>query len=293
LTLSSMTGFGRGEGAAAGVRWRWEAKSVNGRGLDVKLRLPPGWDDQESAIRQAVQCRFRRGSLQIALQAERDEPAATEIRIDEALLERLLRAGAAHVAAGRAAPPRWDGLLALRGVLTSGEGAPDDAAQASLRAAMLETLPQALDALAQARAREGEAMQAILAGLVAHLQNAVTEARREAADAPAQQQAKLTERLAALGAELDPARLAQEVALLAAKGDVTEELERLDAHLTEAASLLRSAEPVGRRLEFLVQELAREANTLCAKSQSLPLTRLGLDMKTMIDQFREQAANVE
>lgn len=287
-----MTGFGRADAAAAGMHWRWEAKSVNGRGLDLKLRLPPGWDEAEAAIRQAVASRFRRGSIQLSLQVEREE-AAAGVSLDEALLERLLQAGAAHIAAGRVAPPRWDGLLALRGVLRAGEPAPDEQADAALRGAMLETLPAALDALLEARAREGAALAEVLGGLIRQLQAALLAARQEAAAAPVAHAARLRERVAALAAEVDPARMAQEIALLAAKGDVTEELERLEAHLAEAAHLLGSSEPVGRRLDFLTQELTREANTLCAKSQSLALTRLGLDMKAMIDQFREQAANVE
>lgn len=287
-----MTGFGAAEGVAEGLRWRWEAKSVNGRGLDIKVRMASGWDAQEAAIRQAVQARFRRGSIQISLQVEQMQ-AGSGVSIDEALLLRFLEAGAGHIAAGRAAPPRWDGLLALRGVLRTTEGETGEKLNESSQAIILEGLDVALVALHAARAREGAVLAGVLGALLGQLRQALAQARLEAVDAPVAQAARLRERAEALAPNLDPQRLAQEVALLAAKGDVAEELERLHAHLAEAESLLCSSEPVGRRLDFLTQELTREANTLCAKSQSLALTRLGLDMKTLIDQFREQAANVE
>lgn len=285
-----MTGFGRGECDAPEGRWRCEAKSVNGRGLDLKLRTPPGCDALEPTLRHMAQARFRRGSLQLTLTFERPEKAAA-LTINQELVERLLAAGAEYVRCGRAAPPRWDGLLALRGVLRleeeeealPGRDAPE--ALAAVKAALTE--------LTASRAREGAALVRVLGGLITQLAQTVTNARQEAAEAPHALLRRLQDKLAQLGEGLDPARLAQEAALIAAKGDVSEELERLEAHLAEARALLAGNEPIGRRLDFLVQELAREANTLCAKASSLALTRAGLDMKVLVDQFKEQAANVE
>jgi len=286
-----MTGFGRGECEAAEGRWRCEARSVNGRGLDLKLRTPSGCDALEPTVRHMAQARFRRGSLHVIVTFERHEksPALT---INHDLLERLLAAGAEHVRSGRAAPPRWDGLLALRGVLRleEEEEAPGGGRDAPEAAAAVKA---ALAELSASRTREGAALVRVLGGLLAQLAQAVAGARQEAAMAPHALLGRLQDKLAQLGEGLDPARIAQEAALIAAKGDVTEELERLDAHLAEARTLLASGEPIGRRLDFLAQELAREANTLCAKASSLALTRIGLDMKVLIDQFKEQAANVE
>lgn len=286
-----MTGFGRAEGASGAVSWVWEAKGVNGRGLDLKFRLPQGFDLIEPAARALAQARVRRGSLQIGLQVQRPQ-ASGALRLEEAVLERLLALGAPLVAGGKATPPSLDGLLALRGVLVFEERAEGDD-PAALQEALLATLGEALDALDRSRRREGEALGQALGAHVEALVSLAAQARALAAAAPSSMLARLRERLAALGAEVDPQRVAQEAALLAARGDVTEELDRLDAHLGEARALLGSDEPVGRRLDFLTQELAREANTLCAKTSELALTRLGLDLKTRIDQLREQAANVE
>jgi uncharacterized protein (TIGR00255 family) len=291
-----MTGFGRGASEGPSGRWRCEAKSVNGRGLDLKLRTPLGWDGLEPPIRQAAQARFRRGSLQIGLAFERTERSAP-VAVDAALLERLIAAGAPFVEAGRIAPARLDGLLALRGVLRLEETGEEAAAlgpeQEQAAASALAAVQAALSELAENRAREGAALAELLGGLAAQLSAAVAAARLEAAAAPQAWLNRLRERLAQLGEGLDPARLAQEAALIAAKGDVTEELDRLEAHLAELQTLFSASEPIGRRLEFLAQELTREASTLCAKASSLALTRIGLDLKVLIDQFKEQASNVE
>lgn len=290
-----MTGFARAEGSGAGLRWAWEARSVNGRGLDLKLRVPGGWEVIEPQVRARVTARLRRGSVQLTLSAARDESATGADQLDVELLERLLAQGERLAAAGRVTPPRWDGLLRVRGVLrTGGEGSElPSLAQATWQVSALTTLDGVLDALCGARLREGAALALVLIELLRQMEAAAQAARLEARSAAAAQNARLQERLALMQIELDPQRLAQEVALLAAKADVTEELDRLDAHLQEARALLTQGEPIGRRLEFLTQELSREANTLCAKSNSLTLTRLGLDLKTMIDQLREQGANVE
>lgn len=294
MAASGMTGFGRADGEAAGWSWAWEARSVNARNLDLKLRLPAGFDALEPAVREAAQARFRRGALQVSLTLARPS-AAQSVTIDHALLDALIAAGAPYIARG-IAPPRWDGLLALRGVLVADDRAElDAAARAALDAVLKAGLLVALDALAAARAQDGAAAGAALAAALDRIAAATAEAETVAAAQPAALAERLKARLGALAPEvqLDPQRFAQEAALLAAKADVREELDRLKAHVAEARALLSGPEPAGRRLDFLAQELNREANTLGAKAADLALTRLSLDLKTAIDQFREQAANVE
>ncbi len=293
-SVASMTGFARAEGAADGAAWAWEARSVNSKGLDLKLRVPPGWEAIEPLARSQVGAWFRRGSVQLALSVQRADAALGGVVLDSDLLEKLIALSAEPVAAGRVAPPRWDGLLQVRGVLRATDANESTGPlPTAWQTGVLETLDRALAALQEARLREGAVLGGVLGALLEQMETAASGARRAANDAGLAQSARLRERLAAMQIELDPQRLAMEVALLAAKADITEELDRLDAHLVEANALLASGEPVGRRLEFLTQELQRESNTLCAKSNALTLTRLGLDLKTMIDQFREQAANVE
>lgn len=298
MSISGMTGFARTEGALAetpgGVRWIWELKSVNGRGLDLKLKLPPGLDAIEQPARAAAAKLFKRGSLQAALTLARDI-AAAPVRIDLALVEAMLEAGRPLIEAGKVKPPRWDGLLGLRGVLVSEEAAASEEARAELEAAVLMGFSQALSQLARARAEEGRMLAGVLGALTERMDELIARARASAAAAPAAALERIRARLAALSPEvqLDPQRLAQEAALAAARADVAEELERLAAHVGELRSLLKSPEPAGRRLDFLSQELTREANTLCSKSQDLELTRIGLDLKTAVDQIKEQAANVE
>ena len=291
-----MTGFARAEGEHAGSRWIWELKSVNGRGLDVKLRLPSGFDALEPAARNAAQAKFKRGSVQANLSLSRDATQTMSARVDLELVERLIAAGQPFVDAGRVAPPRWDGLLSLRGVL-SNEDAPieSEEARAALEATLLQGFNAALDALAKAREQEGRMLAAALTEAADRLDALLVAARNSAAAAPAAALERIRQRLAGLAPEvqMDPLRIAQEAALAASRADVMEELERLVAHAGELRALLAKPEPAGRRLDFLSQELTREANTMCAKSADLELTRIGLDLKTVVDQIKEQAANVE
>jgi uncharacterized protein (TIGR00255 family) len=238
--------------------------------------------------------RLRRGAAQLNLSLADQRHQAGAGQVDLAFAEYLLALGEPFIAAGRVEKPRWDGLLRVRHVLREGESdAPSGPVSMAWISGALETLDHALDALCAERQREGAALAKLLIALIGHMEAAALAARREAQASASAQDMRLRERLGAMQVELDPQRLAQELALLAVKADITEELDRLDAHVQEARALLSRAEPIGRRLEFLSQELSREANTLCAKSNSLNLTRIGLDLKTMIDQFREQAANVE
>lgn len=291
-----MTGFARAEGAFAAMRWIWELKSVNGRGLDVKLRLPPGFDALEQPARAAASQRFKRGSLQCSLSMTRDAAEAAPVRVDLALAEKLIAAGEPFVAAKRVRQPSWDGILALRGVVVSEDAAEmSETDRAALEGALLSDFQKALDLLAEARAAEGRMLAVTFADLATRLDTLVTHARSSAAAAPAAALERIRQRLETLTPEfkIDPTRLAQEAAIAATRADVQEELERLAAHAVELRTLLTKPEPAGRRLDFLSQELTREANTLCSKSADLELTRIGLDMKTVVDQIKEQAANVE
>ena len=276
--ISSMTGF-----ASAGRQdWRWEARSVNHRGLDLRLRLPPGWDGLEPAVRKAAQARFARGSVTVELRFEQVS-GGQRFRVDEAWLADLANVAARHGGGDIA------GLMGLRGVIESIDRDPE----ARDEAALLETMEEALDGLVEARQAEGQALAAVLEELLRAMRAQAETARGLAATQPAALRDRLAAALAALETGLPEERLAQEVALLAAKADVREELDRLDAHLDAASGHLASGEAVGRKLDFLCQELNREANTLGSKSADLDLTRAVLDLKAALEAFREQARNVE
>jgi len=294
MTISGMTGFARAEGEHAGQRWIWELKSVNGRGLDLKLRTPQGFDAIEPAARAATNAKFKRGTVQASLSISRDADAAPPLKIDLELAERLIAAGEQFK--GRAAKPRWDGILSVRGVVQSEDATEQtEEERAAFEAALVAGFSAALEGLAQARQAEGRALAAIFSDAADRLDAGIAAARVTAAAAPAAALERIRQRLESLAPELklDPQRLAQEAAIAAARADVQEELERLSAHAAELRSLITKPEPAGRRLDFLSQELTREANTLCSKSSDLELTRIGLDLKTVVDQIKEQAANVE
>lgn len=294
MTISGMTGFARAEGEHAGQRWIWELKSVNGRGLDLKLRTPPGLDTLEPALRAAVSAKFKRGSLQASLNLARDAAAAAPIKIDFALVERLIQAGETFGA--RVEKPRWDGLLAVRGVVQTEDVAEQtEEERAALEAALLAGFSAAVEKLAEARQAEGRTLRAVFSEAADRMEALIVAARGSAAAAPSAALERIKQRLEALSPDikLDPTRVAQEAAIAATRADVQEELERLAAHTLELRQLLAKPEPAGRRLDFLSQELTREANTLCSKSADLELTRIGLDLKTVVDQIKEQAANVE
>ncbi|HEY1613394.1 MAG TPA: YicC/YloC family endoribonuclease [Rhizomicrobium sp.] len=295
MALTSMTGFADAQGALAGVRWRWEAKSVNGKGLDVRLRVPPGFEGIEPAARMLAADRFRRGNILATLTLEPQE-SARGLKIDTAALASAIQLAQQISAETGLQPARVDGLLALKGVIVQDETVPvDSAARAARDAAVLETLAFALDALARARASEGAKLAAVLGRTADEIECLTKDAERLAAMQPAALRDRLQAQLKDLleGNAPSEDRIAQEIALLAARADIREELDRLHAHTQEAHRLMTSTEAVGRKLDFLSQELNREANTLCSKSSDIALTRLGLAIKAAIDQFREQAQNVE
>ncbi len=295
MSLISMTGFAEAAGANGGLRWRWEVKSVNGRGLDLRLRMPPGFESVEPAARMLAGERFRRGNVQATLTLEPQE-STRGLRIDPAALSAAVRIAREVASETGLAPARVDGILALKGVIVQDEAVALDAAQRGARdASILESLAYAFDALARARATEGAKLSHVLQGQVRDIANLTAEAGRLAAAQPAAIRERLLAQLKDLIGSMPVSedRLAQEIALLAAKADIREELDRLASHAQEALSLMGSGDGVGRKLDFLAQEFNREANTLCSKSSDIVLTRVGLALKAAIDQFREQAQNVE
>jgi uncharacterized protein (TIGR00255 family) len=289
-----MTGFARAQGEAHGISWAWEIKSVNGRGLDLRLRLGPGFDSLEPELRAGLSQRFRRGNVSATLTVARTQPPG--LRINRAALAQLMALVDELGGEIEAAPPRIDGLLALRGVIETVEE-DDEPVAAARRGDMLRGWAGALDRLAAARVEEGARVGVLLRGQL----DEMAALAAAAADCAAAQPAAIRERLlAALAGLVGPGapampeeRVAQEVALLAARADIREEIERLRAHVAQAGDLIDEGEAVGRRLDFLCQELNREANTLCSKSADIALTRTGLALKAVIEQFREQVQNIE
>ncbi|MBS7813199.1 YicC/YloC family endoribonuclease [Roseococcus pinisoli] len=296
--LCSMTGFAREAGTLAdGTAYAWELKSVNGRGLELRFRLPSGLDALEAPAREAAGKRLKRGNVQIGLTLRGESRAP--LMPDPAALERALELATSLAARiPGAAPPRAEALLALPGVMRAEQVELTEAEEEARRAVLLAAFRGALDTLWESRAAEGDRLADIVTALLDEIEALCAAAGAEAANQPAAQQARLNETLAGLLGEAGRARfpeerLAQEVALLAAKSDVREELDRLAAHLGAARALVKEGEGAGRKLDFLVQEFVREANTLCSKSASVALTRIGLDLKAAIERLREQAANVE
>ena len=288
-----MTGFARAEGDDLGISWVWEMKSVNSKSLDLRLRLAPGFDSLEPQLRALLAQRFRRGNFSASLAVTRTTPAV--VRVNRETLAQLVALMNELAGEIEAAPPRIDGLLALRGVIEMVEDEPD-AVLEERRRAVLDSWRIALDRLANARAEEGARLSAVLRNQLAEMIALVEAAVECAAAQPAAIRERLQTMLASL-ADLAPGmpeeRVAQEMALLVARSDIREELERLRAHIEQAADLLRQEEAVGRRLDFLCQELNREANTLCSKSADIELTRIGLSLKAAVEQFREQVQNIE
>jgi uncharacterized protein (TIGR00255 family) len=295
--VSSMTGFARAEGEADGISWIWELKSVNGRSLELRPRLPPGFEPIEPQLRALLSQRCRRGNISANLAVTRLTPPA--IRINRAVLAQIValsRELAGEIAGQlETAPPRLDGLIGMRGVIETVEDEPEDIVEAR-RAAVLSGWSVALDRLAAARSEEGARLAAILADQRGALAALVEAASACAAAQPTAIRARLEALLAELSG-LAPAmpeeRVAQELAMLVSRSDIREELDRLRAHIAQVGDLFERGEAIGRQLDFLCQELNREANTLCSKSADIELTRIGLSLKAAIEQFREQVQNLE
>lgn len=293
-----MTGFAAGRGRGAGHEWVWDLRSVNGKGLDLRLRVPDWIEGLEPLLRAELQRLLTRGNVSLTLRVTRDSAAEVAPRLNKAQLAGVLAAlGAVEAAATDAgvtlARATAADVLATRGVMDAGAEVEDHTA---LRAALIADFAPLVTEFQAARGREGAALTAVIAAQLDRVAMLVEGAGIEAAARRAGAEASLREAVAKLmgvAEGLDATRLAQELALLAVKSDVQEELDRLAAHVVAARALLGEAGPVGRKFDFLTQEFMREANTLCAKAQALALTRIGLDLKTVIDQMREQIQNVE
>ncbi len=292
-TLSGMTGFGRADGAGEGWTWSVEARSVNGRNLEVRFRGPNGFDGLERAAKAAGQARFARGQVTIGVQAKRAEAGEAAVTINAAVLARYLTL-ANELAEDGATPPSADGLLALRGVIEAPEEADDPEARAAVEAAMTRTVEEALDALKESRQNEGAQLTPVLEEFIARIDALVAQAEGEAAAQVEAIRDRFTRRISELAPDAPGLedRIFLEAAALATKADVREELDRLTAHVASARQLVASA-PAGRKLDFLMQEFMREANTLCSKSATTALTGIGLELKAVIEQLREQVQNVE
>ena len=293
MPIASMTGFARGDGSQGPDSWSWEVKSVNARGLDIRCRFPAGMDTLEPEVRRRVADRFTRGAFNLALQVN---GAARRTRIEvnrEALarIEAVMRELSDELGLEL---PRIDGLLNIRGVVELVEEELSAEEREAREAAVLASLDQALDGLAAAREAEGARIKAVLDDQLDEIASLVDAAVDCGEARPERLREKLRTMLSdVLEQALPEDRLAQEVAMLLIKADVREEIDRLAAHIDSARELLAKDEPSGRRLDFLCQELNRESNTLCSKAAEVELTRIGLDLKAVIEQFREQVQNVE
>ena len=291
--ISGMTGFGRAEGTHGDWSWSVEARSVNGRNLEVRFRGPPGFDSLERHAKTAAQARLSRGQVTLGIQGKRADPGAAALKVNQDILARYLTL-ANQLAEEGATPPSADGLLSLRGVLEAPEEVDDPDARAAVEIAMAASIDQALDALKLSRDREGSQLLPVVTDFIDRIAALTAAAETEAAA----QTAAIRERFARRMTELAPdapgleERIFLEAASLATKADVREELDRLAAQVASARTLLQQP-PAGRKLDFLMQEFMREANTLCSKSATTALTGIGLELKAVIEQLREQVQNVE
>lgn len=295
MSLSSMTGFARAEGGNDKFGWSWELRSVNARNLDSRLRLPPGSDRVEAAARAGIGKRFKRGNVSANLTLNRISRAGS-FSINRELLDQVLDLADELKRKSDTAPPRIDGLLNVRGVLEQVEEEETEEERAERESALIDCFAEALDALARGRDEEGARLAVVVEGHLNEIARLVGEAEKVAEAQPEALNLRLREQVGELlSAEpkLSEDRLHHEVALLVAKADVREELDRLVAHIEQARELIAADDAVGRRLDFLCQEFNREANTLCSKAADIDLTRIGLDLKAVIEQFREQIQNIE
>lgn len=291
----SMTGFAQAAGGLGGVRWHWEVRSVNGRGLDVRVRVPTGFEALELKVREAVARRIARGNLAVSLTVQR-ESGSNEVRLNEGVLKGVMLALSRVQECGTFDRPRPESVLAIKGVLEFAEATEDEATVAAQTRAMLGDFDAVLLKLVDARAGEGGRLAAIVQGHLDEVEAIIGRIAVLPCRTPAQIRIRLEEQLKRLleaAPTLDPTRLHQEAAVLATRADIEEELGRLKAHVVAARELLATSEPVGRKLDFLSQEFNREANTLCSKSNDLEITKAGLDLKAIIDQMREQVQNIE
>jgi uncharacterized protein (TIGR00255 family) len=296
MALSSMTGFARGHGVTGAYAWSWEIKSVNAKGLDVRLRLPPGWDAVEVPARKRASEELSRGTVYANLTVERKGVVPT-VKINEQVLNAVLaaidRLDNKIVGAAR---PSVDGILALKGVIEVSEAEESEDARRGAEAAVVASFGETVKSLARMRAVEGEALGKLLTTRLSEIGALAQRADAAPGRKPEAVKARLAEQVATLlesSQRFDPDRLHQEAILIASKADIREELDRLAAHVTQGKALIAAGGPIGRKLDFLAQELNRESNTLCAKANDVELTNIGLELKAVVEQFREQVQNLE
>lgn len=295
MALSSMTGFARTAFEVDGAKFVWELKSVNARGLEMRFRFPPGMDHLEADVRVHAREKLKRGSCFFALQKE-NESSAPRLMLNEDALALVVAAARRLASVEGIAMPSADGILRIPGVLQDrAQASSDDTAAERRTAAVLSGFALAADALAAARAEEGRRLADILDAQLATIEGLVQAAEEIAAEAPDVLRARINDQVALLSTSgtLDPDRLHQEAVIAATRADVREELDRLTSHIAGARQLVKSGDAVGRRLDFLTQEFNREANTLCSKAFDVRLTEIGVELKTVIDQMREQVQNLE
>jgi uncharacterized protein (TIGR00255 family) len=293
MAIESMTGFARTSGTVGSHGWTWEIRSVNGRGLDIRVRVPPGFEALAEAARRRLGLSFTRGTLHVSLTVTSDA-GAPRPRINEAALAALLDAVSRLPASDRIQPPSYDGLLAIRGIVEFAEEGED--ALARLEAPALAGLEAAALSLKEARAGEGRALEALVRGQLATIARLAQEAESHPGRSVEAIRARIAAQVRSLiesGPSLDDQRLHQEAALIAVKADIREEIDRLHAHVAALTELLAQGGPIGRKLDFLSQEFGREASTLCAKAGDPELSRIGIELRSVVDQMREQVQNVE
>ncbi len=295
MTLKSMTGFSRTDGVHGETNWFWEVRSVNGRSLDLRLRLPSGLERLEAGTRSLCQETLARGNCTINLGFKR-EAGKMEIRLNDVALAQALAVAQRAQVLTDLTPASLDTLLAMRGVVETAELEESEEQRASLTEVLLAGLTDALDQLVAARTAEGERLQLVIEKQLATIEELVVRATNEVARQPEVFAERFREQIARLNdvsATFEPERLHQEALLLATKADIQEELDRLRAHVAAASELIASGQPAGRKLEFLAQEFNREANTICSKASGIEISRTGLELKAVIDQLREQVQNIE
>ena len=295
MPVASMTGFARFEGVIDDTDFVWELRSVNGKGLELRLRLPQGFEAIENEVRKLAGAKLTRGNVQISLSLRKTDDAPV-FTVNEAMLAQVLVLTERLIAGGHAVTPTADGLLAIKGIIDVAETVVDPERDVERRSAILDGFSQVLDQLVSAREAEGALLRSLLDGRLDEMLLLVAAAEKDPARTTEAIRKRLADQIQLLmgtGAGLDEARLHQEVAVIAAKADIREELDRLGAHVEAARALLAAGGPVGRRLDFLSQEINRESNTVCSKSNATSLTAIGLELKVLVDQFREQVQNIE
>jgi uncharacterized protein (TIGR00255 family) len=295
MALSSMTGFARSHGASGPYAFEWELKSVNAKGFDLRTRLPPGWDDIEATARKRSAQVLSRGTVYANLTVKRSN-AASVVRINEEVLASILKVASDLSGRINAVAPSIDGLLSIKGVLEVVEPETDEVEEQAAKAAAAEAFEQALRSLIDMREREGTALGQILSQRMDEIEHLASKAEAAPGRRPDAVKARLAEQITALletSDRFDQDRLNQEAILISAKADIREELDRIASHISQVRELIGGGGPIGRRLDFLAQEFNREVNTCCSKSNDLELTNIGLAMKNVVEQFREQVQNLE